>query len=275
MKKIWLLIFVIFLMGCNETEQEAIQEEVPIRIAQTRIDYVEESYITIGEVISEKNDEYYLVQGTILQEVLVDEGQYITEGQALYTYMLPSGEILTESSRKDGQVSLIDLEPGLVQQNALVLRSVEPDKKVVETMISSELTKKVAIGDDVQLRFENNIEDIGVIKSVALEPDPFSKLYSTYIEFEDDAIVFGEYAEINFIVDEYEAVMVPSKAIVRKNGEKYIFKYEEGEVVKLLVETGLSKDEWIELVNVDSDQFDFVVSGQNFINQGDEVVVVD
>jgi multidrug efflux pump subunit AcrA (membrane-fusion protein) len=262
-------------MGCNETEQEAIQEEVPIRIAQTRIDYVEESYITIGEVISEKNDEYYLVQGTILQEVLVDEGQYITEGQALYTYMLPSGEILTESSRKDGQVSLIDLEPGLVQQNALVLRSVEPDKKVVETMISSELTKKVAIGDDVQLRFENNIEDIGVIKSVALEPDPFSKLYSTYIEFEDDAIVFGEYAEINFIVDEYEAVMVPSKAIVRKNGEKYIFKYEEGEVVKLLVETGLSKDEWIELVNVDSDQFDFVVSGQNFINQGDEVVVVD
>jgi hypothetical protein len=80
---------------------------------------------------------------------------------------------------------------------------------------------------------------------------------------------------LTFVIDTYEAVLVPSKAIVRKSGEKYIFQYDQGELVKVSVETGFSKGDWIEITNMDSADFEFVISGQNFISEFDKVVVVE
>jgi multidrug efflux pump subunit AcrA (membrane-fusion protein) len=276
--KYWILIIlsVLFLVSCDAEEvQVTIQEEAPIRINSARMDFVEEKYSTIGEVIPYEVSEAFVNQGALITEMYVKENDFVSKGDLLFEYNF-NGQDFSYQSEQAGQISEINAKVNEVVIKQPVLRVVSSSDFYVEVMLTSETVKVLSQGDLVEVTLENNDTYQGELTLVALEADPVTRLYEGKITLLDDTdVVIGEYVRLTFVIDTYEAVLVPSKAIVRKSGEKYIFQYDQGELVKVSVETGFSKGDWIEITNMDSADFEFVISGQNFISEFDKVVVVE
>ncbi len=90
---------------------------------------------------------------------------------------------------------------------------------------------------------------------------------------QSDAYIIGDYVEIEFIIDRYDALMVPTKSIIRSGMNQYIYTYEDDVVDKLLVSTGLTKGEWVEIKDI-NDLVSVVVRGQNQLTADSAVMVV-
>jgi multidrug efflux pump subunit AcrA (membrane-fusion protein) len=276
MKKIFILLTVLFLMGCSEDAvTQPNEDEVPVRIATSKVEIVEETYVTIGEIISEYSNDIYLPQGSTITKLFVEEGDMVDSGDQLLSYMDTLGNMDTLMSNHIGQVSEVAVRPGSSARLEPVMRIVDPAVPAVKSMLSSELTKKLSVGTPVELKFEDETIIPGKVSYVSVEADPLSRLYETRVTFDYDEVLLGEFVELTFVMDSYEAVLVPSMAIVRKNGEKYIYQYIDDQLIKMNVETGLSSGEWIELIGVDKMQFDYVISGQNFVSLEDKIVVLE
>jgi multidrug efflux pump subunit AcrA (membrane-fusion protein) len=270
-----LLLAMLLMISCSdEPVQEQVRDQVPVRIATSKLDIVEELYVTIGEVISADSHDLYLPQGSIVITHHVKENEQVINGDLLFDYLTLEGELKSFYSSVEGQVSKVDNKTGVPVQNTPVMRIVDPEKLVVKSMLSSEFTKQISRGVSVELKFENDSILEGRVKMISPEPDTLSRLYETHIEF-DDEVLLGEFVEITFVLNSYEAMMVPSMAIVRKNGEKYIYQYIDDELLKTNVETGLSNGEWVELIGVDQEIFQYVISGQNFISQEDDILIFE
>jgi multidrug efflux pump subunit AcrA (membrane-fusion protein) len=275
MKKLWIvLLLAFFLISCGEDiSVDNTEDFVPVKIANARLDTVSESYVTIGEIVPKYSYDLRLPSGSRIGEILVDSGSQVEENQVLMTYIL-SGRQEELLSPIEGKVSKINVSPGQVSSD-VVIRLIEAEDALVKTMLSSELQKKIELGEKVQVLLGDGRTISGVIEAISQEADPFSRLYETYITIDTGGLAFGEFVELNFITDQREAVLVSANAIVRKNDEKYIFQYRDGEVQKLIVETGLSIGSWVEIINVDANNFEFVILGQNFLKEGSRIVVID
>jgi multidrug efflux pump subunit AcrA (membrane-fusion protein) len=268
------VVTLLTLVGCQSEVVEQVESDaVPVRVATTRVDFVEETYVTIGEIVPENSIELTLPAGAQVGEVYVVSGEYVDVGQKLLSYTL-DGNAQMLLSTQQGLVSKIYTGTGMMSMGP-VIRLVDDTEKLVKTMLSSELQKKLSIGDAVEIVFNDGQLAEGEIIQLSPEAEAFSRLYETHIRLPESEVSYGEFVELRFITDRHEAILVPAKAIVRKSGEKYIYQYVDGELKKVMVETGLSKGDWIELANFEPMNFDFIISGQNFIADEDRFVVVD
>ena len=128
----------------------------------------------------------------------------------------------------------------------------------------------------MRIRLDGSEEaiSIGQIEEISDLPDQQSKMFDVMIHIkQSDAYIIGDYVEIEFIIDRYDALMVPTKSIIRSGMNQYIYTYEDEMVDKLLVSTGLTKGEWVEIKDI-SDLVSVVVRGQNQLTADSAVMVV-
>jgi RND family efflux transporter MFP subunit len=362
-KKITTLGFIIimiitFMIGCDvdATESETINKVVPITLEKVSKDVVEETYVTIGEVIPENQVDVYLNTLGEIETIFIRPGDYVekdmpliqlvndntnktfnsTESQlrtirdnlavqynaALENYnqqktLFESGVssqnavntsydqlVLTQrqyqdartnynnqlsnlqstvddllvKSPIDGQIASLNVRVGQNAGNQLAATVIDNSKLYVMTMVSSELKKTLSLEQDVRLYLESVEGPVnGQISLMNEIPDLKSKLFEVRIEIMDDVPVsVGDFSEVKFVKKSYEAILIPSTAIVRKGIEKYVFLYKDGDLTKVVLETGLSKGEWIEIITDGIMLGDSVVlRGQNNLREDDEVEVVE
>lgn len=102
-----------------------------------------------------------------------------------------------------------------------------------------------------------------------------TKLFDALIKVENVAdYIIGDYAEVEFVIERYEAILIPTKSIIRSGTNEYIYTYENDVLSKSEVETGRTKDDWIEIKDVD-EPMNVVVKGQNQLTESSAVVVVE
>jgi HlyD family secretion protein len=145
-------------------------------------------------------------------------------------------------------------------------------------MVSSELKKTLSLDQDVRLQLEGTDGVVnGKISLINEIPDLSSKLFEVRVEIMDDVDVsVGDFSEVKFVKKSYTATLVPSTAIVRKGIEKYVFLYSEGLLKKVVLETGLSKGDWIEVITDELMVGDeIVLRGQNNLKDDDDVQVIE
>lgn len=95
------------------------------------------------------------------------------------------------------------------------------------------------------------------------------------IQVEDaNNLNIGDYSEIEFVIERHEVLMIPTESIIRSGMDQYVYTYENDQVTKLLIDTGLTKGVWIEVKNLD-EILQVVVRGQNQLTAGSQVVVVE
>jgi len=87
----------------------------------------------------------------------------------------------------------------------------------------------------------------------------------------------GMFARVNIPVENRDnTIVVRRSAIIedRISGDKYVFVIDTNKSSKRKVETGISKDDMIEIISGISDGEKLVISGQNYIEDGQNVQVV-
>lgn len=351
-----LALISILISGCSvdPTPVESTNPAVPVVLGSTLEDTVEETYITIGEVIPNNQLDVYLGSIGEIERIFVEPGDFIeedmpiiqllnkntqtnfnaTESQlrtirdnlsvqynaALETYNLQkvlyetgtlSQDLLDasydqllitqrqyqdaqvrynnqvsnlQSSLDDllvkspitGQVASLNVQEGQTARNQMAVTVIDNSVLYVRTMVASELKKTLQLGQDVRLTIEGVDHVVqGQVNSINEIPDLASKLFEVRVEImEDVPIGVGDFSQVEFVTQAYQAILVPADAVVRKGIEKYVFTYENEILKKVVLETGLSKDNWVEVI---SDELNaastIVIRGQNELREGDQVLI--
>jgi RND family efflux transporter MFP subunit len=182
---------------------------------------------------------------------------------------------LAINSPINGQIAEVYIKEGDASQQQRAFTIVNNTVLHVSTMVSSDLIRLINLDDEVVINTDFDTSVIGVVRKISTLPDPQSKLYEVEITLPDNSDVsIGDFAEVIYTTTSYEAIVVPANAIVRKGISQYIWVYKENELVKQIVEVGLSKGDWIEIKNI-NEPIEIIVSGQNIINESDAFIIVD
>lgn len=352
-----LTLISILMSGCSidPAPVESTNPAVPVVLGSTLEDTVEETYITIGEVIPDNQLDVYLGAIGEIEQIFVEPGDFIqedmpiiqllnenaqttlnaTESQlrtirdnlsvqykaALETYNLQktlyetgtlsqdlldasydqllitqrqyqdaqvgyNNQISSLQSTVDdllvkspitGQIASLHVQEGQTARNQLAVTVIDNSILYVRTMVASELKKSLQLGQDVRLTLEGVDHPVmGQVKTINEIPDLVSKLFEVRIEIQEDVPVgVGDFSQAEFITQSYETILVPADAVVRKGIEKYVFVYENEGLKKVVLETGLSKGNWVEVISNELNASStIVIRGQNELREGDEVRIL-
>jgi RND family efflux transporter MFP subunit len=176
----------------------------------------------------------------------------------------------------EGRIASISVNEGQQVNNQMVVSIVDQSVVYIKTFISSDLKRDVSLGDEVKIYVDGDKDNIhyGKISKMNEIPDPNTKLFEVHIEATDSYdYMIGEYTEIEYIIERYQAYMVPTDAIVRNSTSSYIFIVNDSVTSRLKVTPGLTKGNWIEITEI-NDSFQVVTRGQNLIVDGQKVEVV-
>ena len=176
-----------------------------------------------------------------------------------------------------GMVAAVYAKEGQPVNNQLALTIIDDSRIFVRTFISGDLKKALSIGDCVRLKIDGKAEEFqkGQIFEIKKIPDPATKLFEVLLEIpEQDEYIIGDYAEVEFVIESYEAVLVPMQAVVRKGSFQYVYIHDESELKQIQIEPGRTSGKWLEVKNIDELAM-VVVKGQNQITSMKDFVVID
>lgn len=176
-----------------------------------------------------------------------------------------------------GMVAALYVKEGQSATGQLGLSIIDDSKLYVKTSVSGDLKKSIALGDSLRIRMDGEEEAThkGIIHEIKKLPDPATRLFEVLIEVEKkEGWIIGDYAEVEFIIERYEAVMVPMAAVVRSGSEQYIYTYKDAELEKTAIDPGRTSGEWLELKNTDQ-LLQVVIKGQSQLTANSQFVVIE
>lgn len=155
---------------------------------------------------------------------------------------------------------------------------VDMSKVKVNVSVSEKVINLISVGKnvDVVIPTIGDTKLTGVIKTIAPSADS-TNTYPVEIEIEnsDSAIKAGMFAEIHFVESEADnAFVVPRNTILENDTDKYVYVVENNKAVKKVVETGIDNGENIQIVSGINNGDKVVVSGQDYVVDGEEVKTV-
>jgi RND family efflux transporter MFP subunit len=179
-----------------------------------------------------------------------------------------SNQLLT--STINGTIAAINVQEGQVVSNRLAINIIDDSRKYIKTSVSGDLKRQIAVGDVVKVMV-NKEEHEGIISRIDELPNMNSKLFDIWIEANDGYdYMIGDFAEIEYILESYEAVVVPNRSLIRKNNETYLYVLNDNLVTKIQVETGNTFGELIEVSGLREGE-SVLVRGQNYVVDGEIV----
>jgi RND family efflux transporter MFP subunit len=177
-----------------------------------------------------------------------------------------------------GKVAAVYVKEGQSVGNQMAMTIVDDSTLFVKTYISSDLKKLLNVGDMVYVKLDGNDLNIqsGCINQINDLPDMQTKLFETLICIEDFSdYIIGDFAEVEYVIERYEALLVPTRSIIRSGINQYIYTYEDGILGKVMIKTGRTKEEWIEIIGYEGESMKVVVKGQNQLTDDSEFVIID
>jgi macrolide-specific efflux system membrane fusion protein len=175
-----------------------------------------------------------------------------------------------------GKIAAIYFNKGQTANNQMAVSIIDESVVYIKTFISSDLKRDLSVGDGVNIYVDGDHNELhlGEIAMINEIPDPQTKLFEVHVKAVDSYdYIIGEYAEIEYIIDTYMAILVPTSSIVRQASESYVFLLENGNVRKQKVTTGLTKGSWVEVKEI-SEEGKVLVRGQNNVIDGEAVMEV-
>jgi len=185
----------------------------------------------------------------------------------------------TEKAPYDGVVTAKYHEDGeFVSKGMNVIRISDPKKLRAACLISAVYFDAVSPGETpVTVSFhDRKIEAKADWCSPVI--DPLSRTFTmrSYLP-EGTPLLDGMLVDVDITLAERDGVGVPRDAVIlKKGGKSAVFAVKDGRAQEIEVETGITSDGYIEILNPESiASKDLIVSGQYFVNDGSEVNVTN
>ena len=118
---------------------------------------------------------------------------------------------------------------------------------------------------------------VGVIESISPNTSSKNNFYVVKVKIDNsnDDIKAGMFAKISLPDEKKDNIlMVPNETIKMENGVNYLYTVDNGEVKKISVETGISNEKFTEVTGEVQEGLDVITEGQNLLNDGEKVNLV-
>ncbi len=133
---------------------------------------------------------------------------------------------------------------------------------------------------ETKLNFFINDEKISTLtvnyKSPTVLPNLRTFEIKVDINTNSNKVVPGAMAKIDVLLEEREGIGVPKPCVITQGKDRFLYKVVDKKAVKVMVNTGLETDGWIEVIGGEIVEGDIVISmGQSFIKDSQVVQVLE
>ncbi|KJS82053.1 MAG: hypothetical protein JM58_15870 [Peptococcaceae bacterium BICA1-8] len=172
------------------------------------------------------------------------------------------------------------VEGGLVTAQTPLSTIVDVSSLEINTSINEIQIKKVAQGQEVEIIVPSASDKVynGKINYISPVTDERTKSYPIKIKIDNSKgeLKAGMYAKIGLTTDVLkDVVKIPRKAVTTRDGENRVFVVEEGKAVLKKVNTGLSNETDIEIIDGLNVGEKLIITGNEDIVHGDLVTIVN
>ena len=269
--------------GAPASEQPA--QQYAVRVAAVEAGTIETKTKLNGEVVPRVSVEAVPEVGGTVAQMVVDIGHRVAAGEVL-AYVDPSRpgtrfQASPVTAPIAGTVTAVYVDPGsTVGQTSPVLRIGTLD--TLEIVVDVPERFVGAIGPDtaatvVFSAFPNQPRSARVARlSPVLDPSSRSKEAAFALTAPWEAVQAGMFAEVTLVTERRtDALTVPVASVVRRANRESVFVVEEETARLVPVETGVSADGRVEVLTGLSPGRRVVVEGQNLLEDGSPVRVVE
>ncbi len=181
----------------------------------------------------------------------------------------------------DGYVTSLSVSVGNMAGQSMAASVANTDVLQIETTVSEHIAGFISIDDEVEV-FVSALGETpykGTVTAFSPVPALGTLTYPITITLDNESgdLVSGMFAEVKFKAEEAEeAICIPSDAVIMKNGRSIAVTLDEENIPTFReVTTGIDNGEYVEIVSGIEEGDIVVISGQNFVDEGKVVNVVE
>ncbi len=183
----------------------------------------------------------------------------------------------TVKSPIGGRVASISIQKADSVQNKVALQIMDDTIMQVEAQISGSLLDTLFVGGHVVV-YPDGDRKVALkaeIITMSGTADAKTGLYpiAAVIEDRDAQLRNGAYAELEFLINEREAILIPKKALIKRGETQIVFVAVDGKAVEREVRVGLSVDQWVEIFSDIQKDDQIIVEGQRYV-KNDSVILI-
>ncbi|GIA15194.1 periplasmic component of efflux system [Vibrio cholerae] len=146
--------------------------------------------------------------------------------------------------------------------------------------VTADQFHRVAIGQKVALTLPDGTETIAIVRQKSPSFNTNTRLATIYADIAADSqAVAGMYIAGRIVLGENNAVVVPAKSVIIRDGRNYVLTVSKSDstatVSQLLVQTGRRLGDEVEIISAIENGKHVVVAGAGFLSDGDVVRIVE
>ncbi|WP_313952032.1 efflux RND transporter periplasmic adaptor subunit [Accumulibacter sp.] len=176
----------------------------------------------------------------------------------------------------DGVISSRNATLGsVVQAGNELFRMVRRSRLEWRAEVSAEQLPRVAPGQSARLRLADGSQVDGSVRILAPTLDPTTRKALIYVDLPaSSAARAGMFASGEILTGSKAAVVLPSSAVILRDGHSYVFRVGEHDIVsQIKVDSGRREGNQVEILTPLPTDARIVASGGAFLNDGDAVRV--
>ncbi len=183
----------------------------------------------------------------------------------------PISGYVTSRNTNEGQI----VSPGIELFMIKATDSVDVQINVTESVIS-----KLSVDDEVSVTVKSVSDDAfsGKVSNISTAKDVATGMYKVIVEVDGDNSVLkdGMIADVSLAIDETaEALVIPTEAVLEDdNGKKYVYIAKDSSAVRTDISTGITTDEYTEVISGIKEGDKVVVSGKEYISEKNNAIKI-
>ncbi len=250
-------------------EEESLEKEIEAlesQVRQMRTQYESASRQLEMERISQGREKTLLEAQLQEAEIGLEGARIAYEKTRLKAPV--SGTVSSMTARLGQEVS-----PGMP-----LVTLVDYDTLYVKAQITERQLELIAEGDNVSIQVPTLGEEFpGTVREIALTPQEGTRSYPVKVYFDQpaEAVRIGQLANLFLVVQEArEVLVIPRRAVIAEDDVFRAYVVENGVAWERLLELGLVREDFVEVLSGLQEGERLIIRGQQFIEDGTPVQIV-
>lgn len=179
----------------------------------------------------------------------------------------------------DGIVAQRNIEIGELIGSQPAFKIVQLDKVILEINVPEDVISKISLGQDIDVNVKSldSAPFVGKVVEISPSADKRTFTYPIKIEIENSSgiLLDGMYAEAAMVLERNEdSLLIKRNAMLLDDTQKYIYVIEDQIAKRVDIEIGVDNGSKLEITKGLSEGQEVVIKGQDYLNDGDKVKIV-
>ncbi|MBN2365808.1 MAG: efflux RND transporter periplasmic adaptor subunit [Calditrichaeota bacterium] len=289
MIKLLVVLAMFLVIGCGTQDgdrQLAVGNQQTVTVSVTKVQKLKigEKIKIFGDIHPFSRIDVYSRVGGLITSEYTSIGEKVSEGDVLAEVLqdIPGMEYspVKIEATLTGVISMDAVEAGsriTPQQKLYTIQNIDKVTMMGKVLESALPETKAGQILDIRVDAFPNQTFRGKIIEIYPTVNPETRMGELKILIDNSGYRLkpGMFARTELIIKEHRALAVPLDALVRKGANTYVYKIENNEAIQIKVKTGATQGDLIEIVNNLQEGDSVVVLGQNLLNDGTSVRVVE